>query len=403
MEIKKNTIVMCLFWLIAVSISFAMNYYGSLVEQKRLALFTARSFFQQIVLTREWNARHGGVYVPVNEQTQPNPYLDVPDRDLRIDPERILTKINPAFMTRQISEIARDAQGIQFHLTSLKPIRPENRATELESRYLHEFENGSKEGYEFREQDGKSQYFYMAPLRVDKACLQCHAKQNYREGDIRGGISVTLPFEVEISLKIISLSHVGIALLGLIGIGLVGRKLEETYTIIKRQAVMDALTDIPNRRSFSQSILREFDRSRRAAEPLSIIMCDIDNFKSYNDTYGHSAGDTCLRKVAQGIKASLSRPGDLCARYGGEEFVVILTGTDLNGAMHVAERIRLVIEDLQIRHNQSLNAEVVTISLGVSTMKNNNVDSYEELIKRADEALYHAKQLGRNQVQFYQR
>ena len=131
-------------------------------------------------------------------------------------------------------------------------------------------------------------------------------------------------------------------------------------------------------------------------------MCDIDSFKAYNDTYGHGAGDSCLRQVAQGIRDSLNRPGDLCARYGGEEFIVILTDTNLKGAMKVAERIRQAIEAMQLNHATSPTSAVVTISLGVSTMKNNDVDSYEELIKRADEALYHAKLCGRNQVQYYQ-
>ena len=402
MDIKKNVIFMCIFWLAAVSLSFAFNYGGALQQQELLALFTARSFFQQIVVTRQWNARHGGVYVPVTEQTQPNPYLDQPDRDLRVDSGRILTKINPAFMTRQISEIAGESEGVQFHITSLKPLRPENRATELEAVYLRQFENGLGEGSEVLEKDGLKHYFYMAPLRTEKACLQCHAKQDYREGDIRGGISVTVPFEIKVPVRIMLLSHIGIALLGLLGIGLVSKKLDESYSLVQRQAVMDALTGIPNRRSFSESILREFDRSRRGGESLSLVMCDIDSFKAYNDTYGHSAGDTCLRQVAQGIRDSLNRPGDLCARYGGEEFIVILTDTNLKGAMKVAERIRQAIEAMQLNHATSPTSAVVTISLGVSTMKNNDVDSYEELIKRADEALYHAKLCGRNQVQYYQ-
>jgi diguanylate cyclase (GGDEF)-like protein len=402
MNIKKNVIFLCLFWLAAVSLSFALNYHGALEQQKQLALFTARSFFQQVVVTREWNARHGGVFVPVTAETQPNPYLDAPDRDLRVDSGRILTKINPAFMTRQLSEIAGESKGIQFRITSLKPIRPENRATELEAVYLRQFESGLAEGGGMVEKDGQAYYFYMVPLRTEKACLKCHAIQNYREGDIRGGISVTIPFKAEVPVKMMLLSHIGIALLGLFGIGIVSKKLDDSYSLIQQQAVMDALTGIPNRRSFSESILREFDRSRRGGEPLSLVMCDIDSFKIYNDTYGHSAGDVCLRKVAQGIKESLNRPGDICARYGGEEFVVILAGTNLGGAMKVAERIRQAIEAMQIRHDTSPASTVVTISLGVSTMKNNDVVSYEELIKRADEALYHAKRCGRNQVQYYQ-
>lgn len=398
MEIRKNAIYMCIFWLLAVATSFAVNYHGSLQEQQRLALFTARSHFKEILVTRQWNSRHGGVYVPVTEEIRPNPYLEVPDRDLHIDAERTLTKINPSYMTRLISELAEESTGIRFHLTSLKPIRPENKATELESVYLHQFEKGLVEGGEVLVRDDRPYYFYMAPLRTEKACLQCHAKQGYREGDIRGGISVTFPFEGRAPVVVMLLSHVGIALLGLFGIALVSKKLKESYAIIERQAVMDALTGIPNRRSFSENIVREFDRSRRNGEPLSLIMGDIDCFKAYNDTYGHSAGDICLRRVAREIKACLNRPGDLCARFGGEEFIVILTATKCRGAMNVAERIRGAIEAMRIEHRQSSCSDVVTMSFGVSTMVDGNVLSYEELVKQADEAMYQAKQGGKNQV-----
>lgn len=402
MDVKKNIIIISLLWLVVILISFAWNYFGALNTQSRLALFAARSFFEQVIITRQWNARHGGLYVPVTETTRPNPYLDVQDRDLEINPMLELTKVNPAFMTRQLAEIAQEYNGVQFHITSLKPIRPDNKATELETLYLQRFESGVLEEGKFIVEEGKDFFFYMAPLMTEKACLKCHAKQGYKEGDIRGGISVTLPFDADIPLGIILLSHLTIGGAGLFGLLLVGRKLNDSYNVIKRQAIMDALTGIPNRRSFSESILREFNRSRREKEPLSLVMCDIDNFKAYNDSYGHSAGDKCLTMVAGRIKKSLKRPGDFCARYGGEEFVVILGNTSLTGAMKVAERIRVNIENMDIKHSESPPSNVVTISLGVATLSNSSTDSYEELIKYADEALYHSKEYGRNQVQYYQ-
>ncbi len=127
-------------------------------------------------------------------------------------------------------------------------------------------------------------------------------------------------------------------------------------------------------------------------------MCDVDNFKAYNDTYGHSTGDLCLKKVAQTVKTSLKRPSDFCARYGGEEFVVLLPNTGLDGAMHIAERIRSNIEKMGIQHKNSLPSQVVTLSLGVTTSEETDFDSHEGLVKRADRALYKAKEQGRNQV-----
>ncbi len=398
MKIVSSLITIGILWIMVTCGSFLWNYFSILRGQERLALSTAKSFFQQVVITRKWNARHGGLYAQITEITQPNPYLETNNRDLEINPSLRLTKINPAFMTRQISEIAKESQGIQFHITSLNPIRPENKATEMETKYLKRFEYGAGGEGEFLDTENGSSYFFMAPLVTEKFCLNCHAKQGYKKGDIRGGISVTLPFNAETPLFVMLLSHFGIGFLGLLGLVFLGRKLNISHNKIKNQAIMDALTGIPNRRSFSESILHAFNRSKREDEPLSIIMCDVDNFKKYNDTYGHSAGDQCLKEVAKALQASLNRPSDFCARYGGEEFIVILLDTKLDGAMKVAERIRSSILDMQIKHIASPPANVVTISVGVATLEASSLTSYEKLIQYADKALYHAKESGRNQV-----
>ncbi len=399
LNILKNIIAISILWIVVICGSFLWNYFGALKEQERLAYSIAKSFFQQIVITRKWNAKHGGLYAQITETTQPNLYLQTKNRDLQINSNLSLTKINPAFMTRQISEIAQESKGVQFHITSLNPIRPENKATEMETEYLHQFELGALGRGEFVDNSKGISYFFMAPLITEKPCLKCHAKQGYKERDIRGGISVTLPFKAKIPLVIMLLSHFGIGLLGLLGLTFLGRQLSVSYNTIKTQAIIDALTGIPNRRSFSESILHTFKRSKRENEPLSIIMCDIDNFKKYNDTYGHSDGDQCLKEVAQRLQASLNRPGDFCARYGGEEFIVILIDTDLEGAMEVAERIRFSIAEMQIKHEGSPPEDVVTMSLGVATLENKSLTSYEKLIQYADEALFFAKESGRNQVQ----
>ncbi|MBW2217329.1 MAG: diguanylate cyclase, partial [Deltaproteobacteria bacterium] len=352
MKINKIRILISLVWAILISISFLWNYTNAKKEQERIALESARSFFNHIVITRLWNARHEGVYAPVTEESLPNPYLETPMRDIKVNDKLTLTKVNPAFMTRQISEIAMEQEALtqtgvllQFHITSLKPIRPQNKPTAIEERFLKEFEKGVKEKGIFTKKGVENSYFYMAPLITTKSCLKCHAKQGYKEGDIRGGISVTSSFVMKIPLLSLLLGHLAIGLVGLFGIVLAMGRLSSAYETIREQAIFDALTGIPNRRSFSENLLTEYERSRRQQQPLSIIMCDVDYFKAYNDAYGHSSGDLCLRKVAQTIKASLKRPGDSCARYGGEEFSVILPNTPLDGAMHIAERIRSNIEE----------------------------------------------------------
>ena len=151
----------------------------------------ARAFFSELITTRAWNAGHGGVYVPVSDKIKPNPYLDVPNRDVYTTDSILLTKVNPAFMTRLIAEIAQKEDGIKYHITSIKPIRPKNSADKWETKSLESFENGNEESFEYFEAD--TMYRYMAPLPVTQACMACHAKQGYKIGDVRGGISITIP------------------------------------------------------------------------------------------------------------------------------------------------------------------------------------------------------------------
>jgi diguanylate cyclase (GGDEF)-like protein len=396
---KRSLFAVSLVWIALVGASFFWNYLNARDEQGRIAFQTAKSFFDQIVLSRTWNSLHGGVYVPVADGTQPNAYLEDPLRDIVVNEHLTLTKVNPAFMTRQLSEIAEKQQGIQFHITSLNPIRPENRATPLEEEALRSFERGIRQVGRIVRQGSDSTYFFMAPIRTEKACLKCHAKQGYREGDIRGGISVTLPFIPRIPLGALLVGHLMIGLAGWIGILVLGMKLDRANESLRRQAVLDALTGIPNRRSFSEYLLREFNRSRREKLPLAVLMGDVDRFKLYNDTYGHSAGDECLKKIAQTIRHALKRPGDFCARYGGEEFVIILPNTPREGARFIAESIRQAVLDLEMPHEKSLPGKRVSMSLGVAAWSDNDPISHEQLLKRADEALYAAKEKGRNRVE----
>jgi len=168
--------------MIFVGISFSWNYINAKNEQKTVAFQAARSSFDQIVIIRAWNAGHSGVYVPITNKTQPNPYLEDPLRDIEVNENLKLTKVNPAFMTRQIAEIASKREGILFHITSLNPIRPENRPTIREETALKAFEKGIKEIGEIVNVKSSSYIFYMAPLLTEKECLKCHAPQDIKKG-----------------------------------------------------------------------------------------------------------------------------------------------------------------------------------------------------------------------------
>lgn len=394
-NLNSRLVAACLLWCALAALSLAWNVHQANLSRQELAFETARSFFAQILITRRWNARHGGVYVPITENTQPNQYLKVPHRDLRISDALTLTLINPAFMTRQLSEIAREQNGIQFHITSLKPLRPENAATDWESDALRQFEQGVTEIGAFTVGDAQQSYRYMAPLITEKACLRCHEEQGYQEGDIRGGISVTLPTVASIPLFALTASHLAIALAGTLIILIMGQMLASSYRKLRQQAEVDPLTTIPNRRFFNEHLLQEINRQQPT--PLSLILCDIDHFKTYNDHFGHPAGDHCLRLVAQGLQDSLQRAGDFCARYGGEEFVLVLPNTPLSGAVVLAEKIRQAILALQLEHPGSTTG-LVSMSFGIAT--DASADP-EILIHQADQALYQAKHLGRNRIEVF--
>jgi len=167
---------------------------------------------------------------------------------------------------------------------------------------------------------------------------------------------------------------------------------------LEHLAMYDQLTGLANRRNFDETLLRQFNLAKRNKSPLSLIICDIDFFKIYNDTYGHQQGDDCLAAVAKVIGNAPDRPTDRACRYGGEEFTLVLPDTDLQGGLILAEKIRQSILDLNIAHEGSKVADCVSLSLGLATFTG-QFHSQDEILKAADEALYRAKENGRNRVE----
>jgi diguanylate cyclase (GGDEF)-like protein len=175
-------------------------------------------------------------------------------------------------------------------------------------------------------------------------------------------------------------------------------ELKRSREQLTRLSITDGLTQLANRRHFDEVVTREHARLARSGAQLTLILLDVDQFKAYNDTYGHPSGDVCLRRVADVIHDTLNRPADLAARYGGEEFVCILPETTPEGGVAIAEKIRQGVEALAIPHQASSVAGHVTVSLGVATARCTAENGVATLIAEADKLLYAAKTGGRNQV-----
>ena len=194
-RLRRWWLLLLAFWAAGAGVLLSGQLADIRSQSIQIAAEGARNMFRRVVLTRSWNASHGGIYVPVSERTQPNPYLPLERRDVTTTDGQKLTLVNPAYMTRLIAEMAESDTGAVFRLTSLRPIRPENAADAWETQSLKAFEAGANEVLSIEPTDHGDHLRYMAPLLVEKPCMSCHASQGYRIGDVRGGISVSQLYE----------------------------------------------------------------------------------------------------------------------------------------------------------------------------------------------------------------
>lgn len=372
-----------------------------LINEEKLT--QARALFNSIVLTRKWNAHYGGVYVEKKKGVYSNPYLDNPDIKLRDG--RTFTNKNPALMTREISEYAEEEGLFKFKITSLKLLNPDNQPDLFETKALLLFDKGEKEVFDNEIINKKTFFRYMAPLHVEQPCLQCHLKQGYKVGDIRGGISIA--FDIEDMQKKLGFNTFVIVFFGigstLLLLGMLYffttrliSRISEAQAEIQRLAITDELTGIFNRRYIMSRFREEFERSKRTRISLSCIWIDIDNFKSVNDKYGHLSGDEVLRVIADRIKTSI-RSYDILGRYGGEEFLVVLPDTNFENTKIIAEKIIQKVRAPIYLETYYENLINITASLGIACISDDDT-SVDNIVRRADEGLYLAKKSGKDQV-----
>jgi diguanylate cyclase (GGDEF)-like protein len=366
-----------------------------------IALVQARAFFQQVVDVRSWNASHGGVYVKVTGETPPNPYLDVPERDVETTGGKKLTLVNPAYMTRQIAEGGMKKHGIGIHITSLKPIRPANAATAWEKEALLTFEKGTVEYSGFHGGDEGTVFRYMAPLMVEESCLRCHEEQGYRKGDVRGGISVSIPEDtlagVRSSRKRESL--LAALITWLVGLGIVTVAalffLEKQRMVDKLEelSLEDSLTGLLNRRGFMTHCRQQMEIARRWNKDVLVLFMDVDCLKDINDTYGHAEGDKALRAVGRVIKATF-RDSDVTARFGGDEYALFCLGSSLANADDLIGQLR---KNLEREDSRGEGKYRLSLSVGVAEHRPDAVMSLAEMMAIADADMYEKKKARRKE------
>lgn len=186
-RIRPYALIIALIWTAIVGVSLMWNIYNTKQGTFDVARIQAQSSFMKDVIYRSWNALHGGVYVPVSDETPPNPYLKVPKRDVTTRSGMELTLNNPAYMTRKVHEMEAKAYEVRSHITSLNPIRPANAPDPWETQALEAFKDGAKEASSVEKMNGADYMRLMRPLVTKEGCLKCHAVQGYKVGDIRGG------------------------------------------------------------------------------------------------------------------------------------------------------------------------------------------------------------------------
>lgn len=378
----------------------------------------ARAHIHDIQLMREWNAMYGSVYVEKGPGVESNPYLEHPD--LTTSDGRVFTLKNPSLMTREISRLADKHGMFTFHLTSLNPLNPGNVPDDFEREALKKFESGATEASTTQSGQDGTHFRYMAPLYVENDCLPCHARQGYKAGEVRGGISVRFDIsavhraQTESGTAIVLVcAGTLVLLLGTLYVfifRLMGR-LRAAQRELESMALTDPLTGLYNRAFLFERLREEAARSARYGTQAGCVMLDVDHFKAVNDTFGHQTGDDVLAGLA-GLMREHVREADLAVRFGGEEFLLLLPGTGLEGACAVAEKIRATLEATEFtsREGQTLR---VTASFGCAALEpapdsaRGDADSIapnlapgiaDTLLRQADKALYRAKAAGRNCV-----
>ncbi|HRS83759.1 MAG TPA: diguanylate cyclase [Smithellaceae bacterium] len=400
-SLKRYVLALLLFWTAATAGSLGWNLHQQRQSILDLAGASAATIYEKDVLYRRWVSMKGGVYAPVSEETPVNVYLQVANRDVTTSGGLSLTLINPAYMTRQVNELARlGAYNFQGHITSLNPIRPANAPDAWEARALKTFERGEKEQRTIERLSGVEYFRLMRPFVTEKSCLKCHAAQGYRQGDIRGGISVSILMaplrQVQYSRGMqLTLAHFFLWVIGFGAIGLVTRRLwaqtkrrEEAEEAVRVLSITDELTGLHNRRGFLSLAEQQLKMAARNRRGMLLYFADLDGLKWINDTLGHEEGDRALREAAAVLRETF-RTSDILARLGGDEYAALALETTKEHSSIFTARLQSLVNEKNLEAGRKYR---LSISVGGVFYDPESPCSLDELISAADKRMYENKQ-----------
>jgi len=399
-KLNRYIITVAVVWTMVMVASLAWNLVQVKSNTLKIALDQVRVSSEKDIIYRHWNAGHGGVYVPVTEETPPNTYLShIPDRDITLPSGKVLTLVNPAYMTRQVNELAKKEKSSALtRITSLNPINPTNAPDPWETKALQAFKRGEKEVASIEDKDGKTYMRLMRPFITEKRCLKCHGIQRIKEGEMRGGISVLLPMDPLLSIERrrlweLSLIHGLLWLIVMSGIVLAGhrfsmseRERNRAEEALRTLSLIDELTGLHNRRGFFALAEQQLNIANRMKKEMLLIFADLDQLKWINDTLGHHEGDLALIEAA-GILKETFRKSDIIARIGGDEFVITTEAVEAS----VNVLITRLLENLDSYNAKGDRRYKLSLSTGITRYEPENPCSIDELLRRADALMYEAK------------
>lgn len=422
-----------LLWGLVIGLIYSYNSKNLNNASYEMARQRGEVAFQLVENIRHWNAEHGGVYAPLTQETPENIWLKTPEKTIQSPAGKNLTKLNPAYMTRQLAELMKGSD-LEIHLTSDRLLNPSNKPDPWEAIALYELKNNALTEFVAIVEN---RFRYMAPMYIDESCMNCHGSMGYKVGDFRGGLSVSFPaddvnkFTSKLFQESQTIHFVAFILLSFTGLfsilalrRLIASLLEERSQreaiIVERTADLnnevlerrksqnrlnylahhDELTGVKNRRWILQELQERMNESKTKNTPLAVLLLDIDFFKKVNDSYGHEMGDQVLRGFTETIQSHL-RQNDSLGRYGGEEFLVLLPSTKLEKVHVIAKRLREAVAEQTYACDELLFK--ITASIGIALYSSEDNFSPEELISQADKALYLAKESGRNCCKVWQK